>query len=132
MKKIKMYEDFLNGISDNINIVLDVSGSISNYQIQEALYDIQIQCDYIGEITLIQVSDRVEDVETLNGKNGIDIDEILNMKHKVGTGESDLYAAIEYIIDNDLNDNKTYIISDFIDVNVDFSELSDYEKIVVE
>jgi predicted metal-dependent peptidase len=125
MKKIKTFENFT--AQNEINVIIDTSASMSDDQLQKAITEIDMIDDYCCNINVIQVSDKIDDVTVINN-----IHNLLYLKFKFGAGGSDLRAAIDYIIDNDLNDNKTYIISDFILPKIDFSELSDYEKIVVE
>jgi predicted metal-dependent peptidase len=126
MKKLKTFENFKT--QTEINVIVDTSASISNDQLRNAIDDIKEKCEqYCDKINVIQVSDYIDNVTVINN-----LSNMLYLTYRFGAGGSDLYAAIEYIIDNDLNDNKTYIISDFILPKIDFSELSDYEKIVVE
>lgn len=72
-------------------------------------------------------SDQVESVEEISN-----LEDILDIQnHKVKSGGSDLQPAIDYIVDNDLKHNKTFIISDFISREPDYSELEDYEEIYI-
>jgi len=129
MKKIKTFENFIPPYGSNvepINIILDVSGSISYQDIKTAIYNISKISDS-DNITLIKVSDQVESVEEISN-----LEDILDIQnHKVKSGGSDLQPAIDYIVDNDLKHNKTFIISDFISREPDYSELEDYEEIYI-
>ena len=123
MKNIKLFEDFNN---NTINVVLDTSDSVSHSFLQEAINRTNF-VDY-DSIILIQVSNEVESVDNLE-----DVQEILNVQFSSRRGDTMLESALDYILDNNLENNSTYIISDFLESDsVDWSILPHYEKINID
>lgn len=114
-------EDELSEDIKFINIALDVSGSINNDMVRNALLNIDIP-DY-DKINFIQFDYNVKKVDIID-----DVEDIFNIKWIGGFG-TNIQPVIDYIVNNDLNHNKTYIISDFYADNPDYSKLSDYELI---
>lgn len=110
----------------DINIIVDVSGSINPSDINKIPQ--LIDCEHCNNINVIFVDSEVREVKLLNDIS--ELDDPLNSIPAVG-GRTDLQAGINYIVDNGLADNKTYIISDFYGEPLDYSELSEYEEIQI-
>lgn len=106
-----------------INIVLDVSGSINENILTPA-----ISLTDFGEfdkINFIQFSTQVEKFVRIN-----DLKEIFINLHLTGGGTI-IQSAVDFIVKNDLNKNKTFIISDFLADKPDYSVLGEYQLIEV-
>lgn len=125
MIKLKRFEMFQNSTYTEINIILDVSASMTKSQLRNGISQIKKICDP-SIITLIQVSYDIENVDTFNS-----LDKISDINISYNKGGLRLQLGVDYIIDNDLNDIKTFIISDFFTDDLDYSRLNDYEKIEV-
>lgn len=125
MKRFKTFENYISDdINNDINIVLDTSGAIYNRQLKEILDNIDF--GNYSSVNLIQVSSQVDKVDVLD-----DVNDIV-LRNFVGGAGTNLKSALDYILDNNLQNNKTYIISDFYENSkTDWSILPDYEKIEV-
>lgn len=125
MKHIKLFENFNDFDNENINILLDISGSISHEQLYGAILKIKDEINKSAKINLIQFDHNVRNFSIIN------IDDIFDIKLS-GGGGTNVQPAIDYLVDNNLENNKTYIISDFYFDEEEFPELSDYEFIKID
>ena len=118
-----MFENFM---SNEINVIVDISASMSS----DIINNISnlIDCDNCNKINIILVDTVVRLVEVIS-----DLSELPSLINKVrlGVGGTDLQPGIKYILDNNLEQNKTYIVSDFYIEPLDYSGLSDYKEINV-
>lgn len=123
MKRLKTFENF--GHSE-INLVLDVSSTMKPSDLESLPQ--RIDCEECEKINVILVTTEVVKVDVIS-----DFSELPNVfkKTSVGGGGTDLQPAIEYVVDNGLEDNKTYIVSDFYCEPLDYSKISEYEEVKI-
>lgn len=123
MKNLITFENFNN---TEINLIIDVSSTMKPSDI-EKIPEL-ISCDGCNEINVLLVDHIVRKFQTIS-----DLSELGNVfkNTKLGTGGTDLQAGIQYIIDNNLEQYKTYIVSDFYFEPLDYSQLSEYEEIKI-
>lgn len=123
MKHLKFFEKFRN--ATDINLLLDVSGSISENMIKSIIHDIYLSGVEYDKINLIQFTTEVVDFSVITNINDIKIS-------KKGGGGTIIQTAIDFVIDNGLNIYKTYIVSDFYADEPNYSLLSDYELLTID
>ena len=118
MKYLKTFE---NQQLPSINILLDVSGSVSKELVKAAFY--LTDFGEYNKVNFIQFTNDIESHQEI-----FYVDKILTTQFRNGVG-TDIQVAIDYLVDKGLNNYKTFIFSDFYCEKPDYSKLKDYELI---
>lgn len=122
MKYIKKYE---NSDVKYINILIDTSGSMLKRYINAAIY--LTDFGEYDKINYIQFTDQIEKYQVI-----YDTKEITQKNLKGGFG-GDVNVAIDFLVSKNLENYKTFIISDFyFDRTPDYSKLKDYELVKID
>ena len=126
MTKLKTFPEFINEAQSNdstINLIVDTSASIPSNKLEDALAELPF--GNFSKIKMIACGNEVENVRSLTMSTSAAPSNnagVLNfvkdcMSGVHGSGGSSLQPAIDYIIKNKLEKNKTFIISDFMTPN---------------
>lgn len=138
MGNLKDFSEFINESQTNdsaINLIVDTSGAISpqaqtlyKHNIEDALTELPF--GKFSKILVIACGNEVENVRSLimGESTPKDNARVLNFVKDCitgvhGSGGSDLQPAIDYIIKNKYEKNKTFIISDFATTDFDDKKL---------
>jgi len=128
MKIINDFKKFLNENleTSDINVIIDVSSTMRPSDIDRLPQ--LIDCDECQKINIILVNTEVVKVDVIS--DFLELGDVFKTAPLNGGG-TDLQPGIKYILDNGLENNKTYIVSDFYCEPLDYSGVSEYEEIKI-
>ena len=106
-----------------INVALDVSGSLTESMITSAISSVDFG-EY-DKINFLQFDTEVEKFVKLNNVSEISTDLRL-----VGGGTI-IQSVVDFIVNNEFDKYKTFIISDFYADEPDYSVLDEYELVKI-